>query len=90
MSSTAYCPAANGLAEAFNKTIGKLLKKFISKSQRDRDEKFGKYIWVYRIMLRTSTKATPFSIVHDAKPYYHWRFKFYPMYCLGNRYDTRA
>jgi len=28
----AYYPAANGLAEAFNKTIGKLLKKFISKS----------------------------------------------------------
>ena len=30
MSSTAYNPAANGLAEAFNKTIIKLLKKFIS------------------------------------------------------------
>jgi len=24
-----YYPAANGLAEAFNKAIGKLLKKFI-------------------------------------------------------------
>ena len=35
VSSTAYYPAANGLAEAFNKTIAKLLKKFISKSQRD-------------------------------------------------------
>jgi len=33
--STAYYPATNGLAEAFNKTIGKLLKKFISKSQHD-------------------------------------------------------
>jgi len=27
-----YYPAANGLAEAFNKTIGKLLKKLVSKS----------------------------------------------------------
>ena len=35
VSSTAYYSAANGLAEAFNKTIGKLLKKFVSKSQRD-------------------------------------------------------
>jgi len=32
MSSMAYYPAPNGLAEAFNKTIGKLLKKFVSKS----------------------------------------------------------
>jgi len=31
MSSTAYYPAANDLAEAFKKTIGKLLKKFVSK-----------------------------------------------------------
>jgi len=31
----AYYPAANGLTEAFNKTVGKLLKKFISKNQRD-------------------------------------------------------
>ena len=30
VSSTAYYPAANGLADAFNKTIGKLLKKFVS------------------------------------------------------------
>jgi len=33
--STAYYPTANGLAKAFNKTIGKLLKKSVSKSQRD-------------------------------------------------------
>jgi len=33
VASTAYNPAANGLAEAFNKTIIKLLKKFISSSK---------------------------------------------------------
>ena len=38
VSSTAYYPAANGLANAFNRTIGKLLKKFVSKSQRDWDD----------------------------------------------------
>jgi len=35
VASTAYNPAANGLAEAFNKTIIKLLKKFISSNKRD-------------------------------------------------------
>ena len=33
VSSTTFYPAANDLAEAFNKTIEKLLKKFVSKSQ---------------------------------------------------------
>jgi len=39
VSSTAYYPLTNGLAEAFNKTIVILLKKFVSKSQRDWDDK---------------------------------------------------
>ena len=33
VASTAYNPAANGLAEAFNKTIIKLLKKFVSSNK---------------------------------------------------------
>jgi len=41
VSSTTYYLDANGLAEAFNKTIGKLFKKFVSKSQRDWDDKLG-------------------------------------------------
>jgi len=41
VSSTPYYLAINGLAEAFNKTIGKLLKKFVSKSQCDWDDKLG-------------------------------------------------
>jgi len=32
-----YYLAGNGLAEDFNKTINKLLKKFISKSQLERE-----------------------------------------------------
>jgi len=35
MASTTYNPTANSLAEAFNKTIIKLLKKFILSSKRD-------------------------------------------------------
>ena len=41
VSSIVYYLAANGLAEAFNKTIEKLLKKFVSKSQCDCDDKLG-------------------------------------------------
>jgi len=41
VSSTTYYPVANSLAEAFNKIVGKLLKKFVSKSLRDWDDKLG-------------------------------------------------
>jgi len=41
VSSMAYYPTANGLAEAFNKTIEKLLKKFVSKNQHDWNNKLG-------------------------------------------------
>jgi len=63
----AYYPAANGLAEAFNKTIGKRLKKFVSKSQRDWDDKLGECLWAYRTTIRTPTKATPFSLVYGCE-----------------------
>ena len=53
--SMAYYPAANALTEAFNKTIGKLLKKFVSKSQHDWHDKLGECLWAYRTTVRTPT-----------------------------------
>ena len=67
MSSTTYYPVANGLAEAFNKTIEKLLKKFVSKNQCDWDDKLGECLWAYRTTVRISIKATPFSLVYGCK-----------------------
>jgi len=67
VSSTTYYPAINGLAEAFNKTIEKLLKKFISKSQRDWDDKLGECLWAYHTTVRTPTKATPLSLVYECE-----------------------
>jgi len=64
MSLTVHYPAANGLAEAFNKTIGKLLKKFVSKIQCDWDEKLGECLQAYRTMVRTPMKPTPFFLVY--------------------------
>src|SRR3954462_5810336 len=67
ISSTEYYPPANGLAAAFNKTIEKLLKKFVSRTKRDWDEKLGECLWAYRTTVRTPTKATPFSLVYGAE-----------------------
>ena len=65
VASTAYNPAVNGLAEAFNKTIIKLLKKFSNK--RDWDEKLGECLWAYRTTVRTPTGNTPFSLVYGCE-----------------------
>ncbi|KAJ6853186.1 uncharacterized protein M6B38_251595 [Iris pallida] len=64
---TPYNPAANGLAEAFNKTIIKLLKKFVSSNKRDWNEKLGKCLWAYRTTVRTATRNTPFSLVYESE-----------------------
>ena len=67
MFSTAYYLVANDLVEAFNKTIGKLLKKFVSKSQHDWDDKLGEFLWAYRTTVQTPTKAIPFSLVYGCE-----------------------
>ena len=46
--------------------MGKLLKKFISKSH-DWDDKLGECLWAYRTMVRTLTKATPLSLVYGCE-----------------------
>jgi len=60
VASTTYNPVANGLAEAFNKIIIKLLKKFVSSNKRDWNEKLSECLWTYRIMVQTPTGNTPF------------------------------
>ncbi|KAK4590311.1 hypothetical protein RGQ29_020742 [Quercus rubra] len=59
-----YNAPANGLAEAFNKTLGSLLKKVVSKTKRDWHERIGKALWAYQTTFRTPTQATPYSLVY--------------------------
>jgi len=70
MTSIAYNPTANGLAEAFNKIIIKLLKNFVSSNKRDWNEKLGECLWAYRTTARTLTGNTPFILVTGAKQSY--------------------
>ena len=54
---------ANGLAEAFNKTLGNQLKKVVTKNKIDWHERVGEALWAYRTTFRTATQATLFSLV---------------------------
>ncbi|XP_070056516.1 uncharacterized protein [Nicotiana tomentosiformis] len=65
--SSMYNAAANGLAEAFNKTLCNLLKKVISKSKRDWNDRMEEALWAYRMTHRTPTQATPYSLVYEVE-----------------------
>jgi transposase InsO family protein len=65
--STGYYPQANGLTEAFNKTLGKILKKTVTKNRRDWHDRIFEALWVYRVTMRTPTQATPYSLVYGSE-----------------------
>ncbi|XP_015169040.1 uncharacterized protein [Solanum tuberosum] len=60
--SSMYHATANGLAEAFNKTLCNLLKKVVSKSKWDCHERMEEALWAYRTIYRTPTQTTPYSL----------------------------
>jgi ribonuclease HI/transposase InsO family protein len=61
--SSIYNPRANGLAEAFNKTLCKILKKTVAKNKRDWHDRIPQALWAYRTTFRTPTQMTPYSLV---------------------------
>ena len=65
--SSMYNAPANGLAEAFNKTLGSLLKKVVSKRKRDWHERIGEALWAYRTTFWTPTHVTPYSLVYGVE-----------------------
>ncbi|KAM1064551.1 hypothetical protein ACFXTH_028557 [Malus domestica] len=62
-----YHAPANGLAEAFNKTLCNLLKKVIGRTKRDWHERISEALWAYRTTHRTPTQATPYSLVYGVE-----------------------
>ncbi|KAL0284854.1 UNVERIFIED_CONTAM: hypothetical protein Sangu_2806600 [Sesamum angustifolium] len=65
--SSMYNAAANGLAEAFNKTLCNLLKKVVAKSKLDWHERIGEALWAYRTTVTTPTQATPYALVYGVE-----------------------
>jgi hypothetical protein len=65
--STCYYPQANGLVEAFNKTLGKILKKTVTKNRKDWHDHLFEALWVYCVTVHTPTQATPYSLVYGSE-----------------------
>jgi hypothetical protein len=65
--STGYYPQANGAIEAFNKTLGKILKKTVTRHRRDWHDRLFESLWAYRVTVRTPTQSTPYSLVYGSE-----------------------
>ncbi|XP_030964527.1 protein NYNRIN-like [Quercus lobata] len=65
--SSMYNAPANGVVEAFNKTLCNLLKKVVKRSKRDWQENIGEALWAYRKTYKTSMQATPYSLVYGVE-----------------------
>ncbi|RVW15495.1 Transposon Ty3-I Gag-Pol polyprotein [Vitis vinifera] len=61
--SSAYRPQTNGAVEAANKNIKRILRRMVETS-RDWSEKLPFALWAYWTSFRTSTGATPYSLVY--------------------------
>ena len=61
--SSPYRSQTNGVVEVANKNIKRILRKMVETSQ-DWSEKLPFGLWAYRTSFRTSTGATPYSLVY--------------------------
>uniref|UniRef100_A0A803LR38 Integrase catalytic domain-containing protein n=1 Tax=Chenopodium quinoa TaxID=63459 RepID=A0A803LR38_CHEQI len=62
-----YNAPANGLAEAFNKTLCSLLSKVVVKSKCDWHEKIGEALLAYMTTYKNATQPTPYSLVYGVE-----------------------
>ena len=62
--SVPYRPKMNGAVEAANKNIKKIVAK-MTDTYKDWHEKLPFALHTYQIVVRTSTGATPFSLVYE-------------------------
>jgi hypothetical protein len=65
--SMGYYLQANGMAEAFNNTLGKILKKTVTKNQRDWHDRLFEALWAYCVTIRTPMQVTPYSLVYGSE-----------------------
>ena len=64
--SSPYHPQENEAIEAVNKNIKKILSK-MTQTYRDWSDRLPYALWGYRTTVRTSTGATPFSLVYGSE-----------------------
>jgi transposase InsO family protein len=62
--STPYYPQGNGLAESYNKSLIKLIKKLLEDNKRAWDSKLKFSLWADRVTTKKSLGLSPFQLVY--------------------------
>lgn len=65
--STPYYPQGNGQAEATNKTLLRILSRMVYEEPKRWSDHLPLVLWAYRTSKRTSTQATPFSLIYGTE-----------------------
>jgi hypothetical protein len=65
LNSSPYYAQPNGQAEASNKVLIKIIKKWIKDNLRSWHEKLSEALWAHRTSRHRATKVTPFGLVYD-------------------------
>jgi hypothetical protein len=61
---TSYKPSTNGLDERFNGTLCRSISKYVDSTQKNWDEFIGMLRFAYNTTTQSSTKLSPFMILH--------------------------
>ena len=62
-----YHPQTDGLVERFNGTLKAMLRKFVSRSQRDWDDYLPYMLFAYREVPQESTGFSPFELLYGRR-----------------------
>uniref|UniRef100_A0A7M5UYE4 Uncharacterized protein n=1 Tax=Clytia hemisphaerica TaxID=252671 RepID=A0A7M5UYE4_9CNID len=65
---TAYHPATNGLVERYNGTLARTLAQFTDAFQDDWDTHINSALFAYRVTPHSTTRETPFFLLHGRDP----------------------
>jgi len=79
-----YNAPANGLVEAFNKTLCNLLKKLVAMSKRHWHERLGEALWAYQTTYKTPTQSAPFALVYGVEVMLPLELQI-PSFCIAIR-----
>jgi hypothetical protein len=65
--STFYYPQGNGLAESSNKSLVRIIKKFLEQNTKGWDSKLKFSLWADRVTNKKSIATSPFQLVYGTK-----------------------
>ena len=65
--STSYYPQGNGLAESSNKSLVRIIRKFLETNHKSLDSKLKFSLWDDRVIDKISIGTSPFKIVYGTE-----------------------